>query len=79
MQGVQEAISASPSDQPPLPPYPDISDLAISGKETTTIYLVLLCRLAELGVSKNRVKTFSFEEKINKIYQWLTIVKPTSY
>jgi hypothetical protein len=33
VQGVQEAISATPTDLPPLPPYPDISDLAISGKQ----------------------------------------------
>ena len=34
VQGVQEAIGTSQAEeQPPLPPYPNFSDLSISGKQ----------------------------------------------
>ena len=34
VEAVHEAVAASPSEEPPLPPYPDISDLSISGKNS---------------------------------------------
>ena len=34
VQGVQEAVGSNQAEeQPPLPPYPNFSDLSISGKE----------------------------------------------
>ena len=33
VEAVHEAVAASPSEEPPLPPYPDIGDLSISGKK----------------------------------------------
>jgi hypothetical protein len=35
VEGVHEAVAATPSEEPPLPPYPDFSDLSISGKPRT--------------------------------------------
>ena len=32
VQGVSEAVSETPQEEPPLPPYPNISDLSITGK-----------------------------------------------
>lgn len=33
MEAVHEAVAASPCEEPPLPPYPDISDLSVTGKK----------------------------------------------
>merc|ERR1719210_3229277 len=32
VEAVHEAVAATPSEEPPLPPYPDISDLSITGE-----------------------------------------------
>ena len=32
VQGVSDAVSETPQEEPPLPPYPNISDLSITGR-----------------------------------------------
>ena len=59
VQGVQEAIGSNQAEeQPPLPPYPNLTDLSISGKKHFIIVEHLFCHGLKL-LSKNYSLVFN--------------------
>ena len=53
VEAVHEAVAATPSEEPPLPPYPDISDLSITGKQIVINYIFILMRRVDFDFSSH--------------------------
>ena len=61
VQGVSDAVSDTPPEEPPLPPYPNISDLSITGRSkhfNCHSFLVNLYIIHKSYHAKNKVFTW---------------------